>query len=328
MCPRVLAWFHGLVDQMPADVRAEVDGLRSVVRQVVTRRTPDNLLIGSWNLRAFGGVSDTWEARDSDTPKRDWRAVALIASIARAFDVIAVQELKRNPEALFALLDALGPEWRAITSDVSEGVPGNDERLGFVYNSTRVQPGGLVGEVVLPSQIQDAGRQFVRTPYAASFVRNRVEFTLTTVHILWGEAAKDRRPELQAFATWMREWADRKDDWNSNLLVLGDFNVDRNDSDLFTDLMATGLWPPTKLNAVPRTIFDNDRTHHFYDQIAWFADLDPEAPTTYLNGLTYNDRAGHVDFVPHAFTERTTNELSWRISDHYPLWVEFIVDRP
>ncbi len=85
---------------MPAAVRAEVDVLKAVVRPVVTRRTPDNLLIGSWNLRAFGGLSDTWEARDSDTPKRDWRAVALIASIVRAFDVIAVQELKRNPKAL------------------------------------------------------------------------------------------------------------------------------------------------------------------------------------------------------------------------------------
>ena len=121
---------------------------------------------------------------------------------------------------------------------------------------------------------------------------------------------------------------ERKGDWNSNLLVLGDFNVDRNDSDLVTDLMATGLWPPTKLNIVPRTIFDNDKSHHFYDQIAWFNDLTAQTPTTYLNGLAYNDRAGHVDFVPHAFTECTKNELSWRISDHYPLWVEFIVDPP
>jgi hypothetical protein len=315
-----------LVEQMPAAVRAEVDVLKAAARHVVTRRTPSNLLIGSWNLRAFGGIADTWAARDSDTPKRDWRAVALIASVVRAFDVIAIQELRRSPKALFALLAALGPEWRAITSDVSEGDPGNDERLGFVYNSTRVQPGGLVGEVVLPTPLQGAGGQFARTPYAASFVRNGVEFTLVTVHILWGDTAKDRRPELQAFATWMRDWAERKGDWNSNLLVLGDFNVDRHDSILFTDLMATGMWPPTKLNTVPRTIFDNDKVHHFYDQIAWFADLDPDAPTTYLNGLSYHDRAGHVDFVPHAFAERTKNELSWRISDHYPLWVEFVVD--
>lgn len=321
-------WFHGFVDPMPVAVRAEVDALKAAVRHVVNRRTPTNLLIGSWNLRAFGGISGTWAAGESDTPKRDWRAVALIASIARAFDVLAVQELKRNPEALFALLDALGPDWRAITSDVSEGHPGNDERLGFVYNRTRVQPGGLVGEVVLPAPIRGAGRQFVRTPYAASFVRNGVEFTLTTVHILWGQSVEDRRPELRAFATWMRDWAERKGDWNSNLLVLGDFNIDRFDSDLFTDLMATGLWPPTKLNTVPRTIFDNDKTHHFYDQIAWFADLNPQAPTTYLKGLTYTGHAGHVDFVPHAFTECTLNALSWRISDHYPLWVEFIAHRP
>ena len=36
--------------------------------------------------------------------------------------------------------------------------------------------------------------------------------------------------------------------------------------------------------------------------------------------------AGSVDFVPHVFAGLTKNELSWRISDHFPLWVEFHLD--
>jgi len=34
-------------------------------------------------------------------------------------------------------------------------------------------------------------------------------------------------------------------------------------------------------------------------------------------------RGGYVDFLPHVYPSLTKTEVSWRISDHYPLWVEF-----
>jgi hypothetical protein len=82
----------------------------------------------------------------------------------------------------------------------------------------------------------------------------------------------------------------------------------------------TGLWPPTELNNVPRTIFDDDNTRHFYDQIAWFTNPDG---TSLLQDMTYAQKAGSFDFIPHIMTGLTRNEISWRISDHYPLWTEF-----
>jgi hypothetical protein len=42
-----------------------------------------------------------------------------------------------------------------------------------------------------------------------------------------------------------------------------------------------------------------------------------------VDGIAYNQRAGSFDFIPHAMTELTKNEISWRISDHYPIWAEF-----
>ena len=113
--------------------------------------------------------------------------------------------------------------------------------------------------------------QFARTPYAASFARDTVEFILTTAHIIWGASPAGRLQEITEIAHWMRAWADRPDDWNDNLLVLGDFNLDRLDDPLYQAFAATGLFPPAELNHVPRTIFDNDKTSHFYDQIAWFS---------------------------------------------------------
>lgn len=162
-----------------------------------------------------------------DSPKRDWHALACVAAVISRFDVVAVQESRRNPAALKRLLDNLGPDWRIIISDATEGVAGNGERLAFLYDRARVQPAGLVGEIVLPPIGEEPQRQFARTPYTASFTRAGVEFTLASVHILWGANPAERLPEIAAFAEWMHDWAVRPNDWNSNLIVLGDFNLDR-----------------------------------------------------------------------------------------------------
>jgi exonuclease III len=159
--------------------------------------------------------------------KRDWHAIACLAAVNSRFDVVAVQESRRNPLALKRLLANLGPHWQVIISDVAEGAAGNGERLAFLYDSARVQPSGLVGEIVLPPIGEEPQRQFARTPYTASFSRAGVEFTLASVHILWGKNPAERLPEITAFAKWMHDWAVRPNDWNSNLIVLGDFNLDR-----------------------------------------------------------------------------------------------------
>ncbi len=311
---------------MPAAVAAEIELLGDAVDAVVPAKTANTLLVASWNIRAFGGLTESWNAAPSASPKRDWRAVALIAELISHFDVVAIQEVKRNTAALRFLLEQLGPSWRFITSDVTEGDQGNSERLGFVFDTTRVQPSGLVGEIVIPPSAGNPVKQFARTPYAASFSRGGVEFILTTVHVLWGASVDERLPEITAFANWMRAWADRRGDWNNNLLVLGDFNLDRLGNPLYEAFVSTGLWPPSELNAVRRTIFDKAKSRNFYDQIAWFKTLTDDQPLAeVMTSLSYTGHAGSFDFVPHAFAGLTRNSLSWRISDHYPLWVQFTI---
>lgn len=308
----------------PPDLTEDLSRLRVALDGTIPAKSARNLLIGTWNLREFGGLSPKWQSGAKDSPKRDWHALSCIATVVERFDVCAIQEANRNTTALLALLGQLGDRYRVIASDVTEGDAGNDERLAYVYDSRRVQPSGLVGEIVLPPEIGGAGaRQFARTPYAAGFVRRGIEFILTTVHVLWGDAPADRIKELAAFAQWMRDWAQRPRDWNHNLLVLGDFNIDRLDDPLFREFVSTGLWPPKELNAVRRTVFDDDREHHYYDQIAWFSDpTKPDNPSL-LTGLDYTGRGGSFDFVPHILRHLTRNQISWRISDHYPLWLEF-----
>ncbi len=308
---------------MPAEVQAEVAGLSGAVAAQVPAKAADNLLLATWNLRAFGSLTPAWNAGAGSSPKRDWRAVALIAAVVSQFDVVAVQEVRRNLTALRFLISQLGAEWRLVTSDVTVGDDGNDERLTFVYDSTRVQPSGLVGEIVLPPTLDEPARQFARSPYAVSFRRAEVEFILTTAHIVWGGRPADRLPEITELAKWMRAWANRRNDWNRNLLVLGDFNLDRLGNPLFDAFVSTGLWPPAELNDIPRTIFDNNKTKHFYDQIAWFTDVEKDPPVDLLTEMAYTQRAGSIDFLPHVFAGLKRRDVSWRISDHYPLWAEF-----
>lgn len=308
---------------VPVAVTGDVARIREALTDQIPAKSGDNLLIGTWNLRAFGDLTAKWQSTQDDSPRRDWHALACIAAVLERFDVTAVQETRRNTTALFALLNRLGPRYRVIASDVTEGGPGNGERLAYVYDTERVQPSGLVGELVLPAAAGNEVDQFARTPYAAGFVRDTTEFILTTVHVLWGKAPADRVGELTAFAEWMRGWADRPDDWNHNLLVLGDFNLDRTDDPLYEAFVSTGLWPPVELNDIPRTVFDDEKHHHHYDQIAWFNDpTKPDMPSL-LDGLTYTRHGGGFDFLPHCLTGLTKAQVSWRISDHYPLWAEF-----
>ena len=309
----------------PAAVAQDLQRLAAALDAQIPPKREGNLLVGTWNIRALGGLTPKWESARGDSPQRDWHALACLAAVVERFDVTAVQETRRDATALFGLLSRLGPRYRVIASDVTEGTAGNGERLAFVYDSQRLQPSGLVGEIVLPTDGTGAVEQFARTPYAAGFVRDGVDFVLTTVHVLWGRSPADRIGELQAFAEWMRRWADTPQDWNRNLLVLGDFNLDRLDDPLYQAFASTGLWPPAELDQVPRTIFDNDRHRHFYDQIAWFSDPSrPDAPAM-LDGLAYTQHGGGFDFLPHAFPGLTRTQVSWRISDHVPLWVEFAI---
>ena len=65
--------------------------------------------------------------------------------LLRRFDVVAIQEIKRDTVAVRALVDEfLGPDWDLILTDVSAGSAGNTERLGFVFDRRRVKLSGLL----------------------------------------------------------------------------------------------------------------------------------------------------------------------------------------
>jgi hypothetical protein len=63
--------------------------------------------------------------------------------------------VREDREALNAVMELLGPGWHYITTDVTEGAPGNRERMVFVYNAHKVFFNYVAGEVVLPDDKVD-----------------------------------------------------------------------------------------------------------------------------------------------------------------------------
>lgn len=318
-----------VTDEPPQDVAAQVRALDAFLdRQVPGKELDHNLLVATWNIRAFGDLTEKWHSEQGDSPLRDLASLHYIAAILARFDVIAVQEVRGNIRGLRHTLKLLGPSWGMILTDVTRGSEGNDERLAFLFDTRRVKPSGLACELVLPEPdaaragagTGSAVRQFARTPYAVSFQSARETFTLVTLHVKYGTGPADRVGELQAIAEWLADWARREHEWGHNLLALGDFNIDRRGDLLYDAFTSTGLRPPAELDATPRTIFD-EGAGHFYDQIAWFTG-DGGLPQL---SLSFTGRAGGIDFVPHVMPALTKAQLSWRVSDHYPLWVEFSV---
>jgi hypothetical protein len=161
-------------------------------------------------------VTERWRSEPDDSPRRDLFDLRCIAEIASRFDVVAIEEAREDLSALRLVLEALGDTWGLIATDVTRGRAGNSERLVFVFDTRRVKPSGLAGELVvaieeetdLTATILD--RQFARTPYAVSFQARAEELTLVTLHVIWGDDEQKRADELKEIATWLADWPNRE----------------------------------------------------------------------------------------------------------------------
>jgi endonuclease/exonuclease/phosphatase family metal-dependent hydrolase len=313
------------VDGPPAALEGVLAPLRAGLDGELPIRAADKILIGTWNIRDFARLSAKWDAGSDDSPKRNLADVCALAEIVSHFDVIAIQEVRGDLTALRTLLRRLGSDWGFLTTDVTAGDRGNDERLTYVFDRRTLRPSGLVGELVIDEatfgdQATPLRHQFARTPYLVSFASldERVAFTLLTLHIDYGKEPAERTPEINTFANRLKAAAEDPDEFSRNLIALGDFNIDRWADPNGEAFVSTGLTPPQELLDQPRSIFDSPTAKHFYDQIAWFTAGDREQLT-----LRYTSHAGRFEWTRYLLTDLSNVAKSWRISDHYPLWAQF-----
>jgi len=317
-----------ILDPLPQDLRPRFQALSDNLDiRIPAKKIGRNLLIATWNIRAFGDLSRIWTSGQDDSPRRDLSSIKYITEIISRFDVIAIQEVKANIRAFRDMMKLLGPNWSFILTDVTAGSAGNGERMAYVFDTRRVNLSGLASEIVVPKEwLKEVGKdalreQFVRSPYAVSFRSESKTFILVTLHIIYGKKSKDRIAELKGIARWLSDWATDINAYDQNLICLGDFNIDKRGDLLDQTFLAEGLYVPPALQApeATRSIFNADK---YYDQIAWFNGENGQ-PELSMDLLA----AGNYDFVPLLWNENTHSKLqhSWMISDHYPLWAEFSI---
>lgn len=292
--------------------------------QITSRRAPNSLIIGSWNIRHFDGGRP--RLRES---------FHYIAEIIDHFDICAIQEVK-DMEAMENLMRLLGPNWTYFVNDSSGAGRGNHERMAFVFNTNRVFFRNLIGELVLPKGALPGDEQIGRTPFFASFQAGWFRFTLCSAHIVFGETEGRplREDEIRVIAT---ELAKRAKDADEVHIFLGDMNIDSRHDASMKALSDNGFDAP---DLGPTSLTG---TKH-YDQIAFTG---PASESHRLNGgvikwqeavfsedeqdayeqVARDIREGADQGQPYADWGRTYK--SWRtheMSDHLPIWIELEVD--
>ena len=302
------------------DLTAQLKAIRDYAKQpsrAIPAPAPDRLRIATWNVANLG----VQERRD-----KDYR---LIAEIMSWFDLVAVQEVNNNLGGIRSVHAHLPARYRLLYSDAS----GNDERLTYLYDASRVRLLEEIGEVApAPSTyryitLPGVGQTFSgfdRNPYLATFTCGSFTFSLVNVHLYFGSdstIAKNRR-SLETYA--VARWADirRKSSgaFTHDVIPLGDFNLPKRQpgDPIYEALIKRGLQLPPHSTQIGSSI----ATDATYDQIAFFP------------GETQDDfvQAGVFDFDGGVFGDLWSSHqndflgyLRYYLSDHRPLWAVFRV---
>lgn len=313
-------------DNPPQYIINEISDLRKELNNTISKKKDDNVLFATWNIRVFGSLTAKWESAKKDSPKRDLHSLLCIIEIIKSFDIIAVQEVKYDIKCLRDTISMLGKDWSFIMTDVNNSDAGNNERLAFIFNTKRVKLSGLACEIVIPDEQLDKNiasdalkKQFARSPYAVGFKVKDKTFILLTLHVLYGDDTDDRVPELKAISEWMYDWAKKLNKWNHSLIIMGDFNIERKGDKAYDAFVSKNLYIPEDIRDLPSTIFKELK---LYDQIGWYKNSRSKSQISldYITGGIYDFRTSVLKDKNYPFTQ-----LSFRISDHFPLWVEFAV---
>ncbi len=188
-------------------------------RDIPPRKMGKNLLIASWNIKEFG-----------HTRQRLSEAYFYMAEIIARFDLVVIQEIKSSLKDLQILLRLLGPDWKYLVNDITEGSSGNAERSGYLFNHRSVQLGGLAGEIVLWDALtkNTTVKQLKRSPYITGFKAGWKTFAIVNLHLHPGKRSRDihhRREEIQLLLAALKEKLRKGHLWNKNIILAGDFNL-------------------------------------------------------------------------------------------------------
>ncbi len=303
------------------DVNTERGRLRAhKQKRAIPDRADQKLLVATWNIANLGAQL----RRDQDK--------ALIAEILGWFDIVAVQECRENFGDLEDVRQKLPPATTLLMSDAS----GNNERLTFLYDSSKLHLLEEIGEIAFPPSqykniklpgVSESFTGFDRTPYLAAFGTGTSSITFVNVHSFFGKEGSQSigRRVLETFA--VAKWADarRKSTFSftRELLALGDFNMPKSKpgDPVFDALTKLGLELPEHSTQIASSIVNDSN----YDQIAFMPGLTAQCFTG-LKGVFDFDTAVFPDLWQNGANKANFRAyVRYYLSDHRPMWIQLSV---
>lgn len=312
-------------------------------RQVPLPKQNGKLLLGSWNIANLG------------EQKRTDKDLSLIGHLMSRFDLIAVQEIKgnfRNFEKIVKMMNG----YDYFMSDSG----GNNERLGFIYDTDKIELGKLFAEVAIPEKdfpvltvnVPWTYRKekrvevfyrlrytpFDRNPFVGSFKSDNLDFMVANVHLYYGaprnskttdERAKYARRvlEVHTLSNWAKKRKKTESSYDNDIILLGDMNVPEmeNTDPAFKALLSSGLLPTNYFSKTGGSNLDSKKT---YDQIA----VTPgELKNRIINYDVFDFDNGVFPDLWEISKTKSNPESHFNayirayISDHRPLWIQFDV---
>lgn len=316
--------------------------LRKGLSEHVPEKTADkSLLLASWNIKEFGHLSE-----------RLPEAYFYIAEVLARFDLIAVQEIKSKLDDLYRVMKLLGSHWKYSITDITEGNDGNRERFAYIYDSRKVKPSGLSGEIVLWDSITKGSsiKQLKRTPAITGFKAGWKSFAIINVHLQPGhndEQTNKRKEEIRLLLKAIAEKKRKNHLWNENLIILGDMNLYKEDDELVALFHQNGFQESTALEGKNTNVSDTEVYDRiFYNQNDFFKMVQKENGTPSGNVLDvfdlvftetqrleyHNYMLAHKDDPKTLTDDPAFNKYFhqyWKraqLSDHNPIWVEIEID--
>lgn len=313
-------------------------------RDIPVKSLSNKLLVATWNIRKFGG---------NDYGGRTEEALAYIATIIERFDIVAIQEIYGDFKILDDLKVYLGEHWDYFFSDTSIGLGGQDYRLGFFFDKRKVQQGGMISDLMLPSiRSRDENGRFVfkpavqllRPPFNVGFKIEDKRLIFCNMHLVFGsrQRKEERLIELESILNFW-EWRTRiKNVWSKNVILLGNFQTEKlNERELH--MVKESVFEVSDTLKVPsnaaKTRYYNQMAFHLNDSAfqitqtggafdffeSVFRAQDGEDYFDVMNKLRFTDKDGNTRSFR---SKRFFYDKFWRtsqMSDNLPVWMELIV---
>lgn len=314
---------HGAIS---SDIAAGLKLLRSRIAQakIPSSKLDETINLATWNIREFGAGSRT-EA-----------SLHYLAEIIGQFDLVSVVELRDDLRQLRRVLDILGPYWDVVYSDYSSDAGGNHERLAFIHDTRAVTFTGLASHVVPSDRKKNTKSDYIsdinwwRPPYMAGFQAGAFDFILVVAHIRWGgdgsAGEADRAKELTKLAKWAGAKAKEKNVTDTDLVILGDFNIPTTAGPAFQAITSTGLQIPKALRGI---MGSNLAKNKRYDQLLHLPSPVFDAAFTGQGGvLDFAGDAGEAGLKDlfKGIKGTSSKGLTYELSDHLPLWIHVNTD--